>query len=52
LLFRSVALSQAVKKDRLVGKTPLRNIAEPFHAYAVEVGKPAQAKPIKSAVPK
>jgi TolB-like protein/Tfp pilus assembly protein PilF len=31
---------------------PLKNIAEPVHAYSVEVGKPAQAKPIKSAVPK
>jgi TolB-like protein/class 3 adenylate cyclase/Tfp pilus assembly protein PilF len=35
-----------------LGKTPLKNIAEPVHAYSVEVGKPAQAKPIKSAVPK
>jgi TolB-like protein/class 3 adenylate cyclase/cytochrome c-type biogenesis protein CcmH/NrfG len=33
-----------------LGKTPLKNIAEPVHAYSVEVGKPAQAKP--SAVPK
>jgi TolB-like protein/class 3 adenylate cyclase len=35
-----------------LGKTPLKNIAEPVHAYSVEVAKPAQAKPIKSAVPK
>jgi class 3 adenylate cyclase/TolB-like protein len=28
-----------------LGKTPLKNIAEPVHAYSVEVGKPAQAKP-------
>jgi TolB-like protein/class 3 adenylate cyclase len=35
-----------------LGKTPLKNIAEPVHAYSVEVGKPAQAKPIKSAVPR
>jgi hypothetical protein len=32
-----------------LGKTPLKNIAEPIHAYSVEVGKPAQAKPIKRA---
>jgi class 3 adenylate cyclase/TolB-like protein len=30
-----------------LGKTPLKNIAEPVHAYSVEVGKQAQAKPIK-----
>jgi TolB-like protein/class 3 adenylate cyclase/Tfp pilus assembly protein PilF len=35
-----------------LGKTPLKNIAEPVHAYSVEVGKQAQARPIKSAVPK
>jgi adenylate cyclase len=35
-----------------LGLTPLKNIAEPVHAYSVEVGKPAQAKPIMSAVPK
>jgi class 3 adenylate cyclase/TolB-like protein/Tfp pilus assembly protein PilF len=35
-----------------LGKTPLKNIAEPVHAYSVEVGKPAQAKPIKSGVAK
>jgi class 3 adenylate cyclase/TolB-like protein/Flp pilus assembly protein TadD len=34
-----------------LGATQLKNIAEPVHAYSVEVGKPAQAKPIKSAVP-
>jgi class 3 adenylate cyclase/TolB-like protein/tetratricopeptide (TPR) repeat protein len=27
-----------------LGKTPLKNIAEPVHAYSVEGGKPAQAK--------
>jgi adenylate cyclase len=35
-----------------LGNTALKNIAEPVHAYSVEVGKQAQAKPIKSAVPK
>jgi TolB-like protein/Tfp pilus assembly protein PilF len=30
-----------------LGKTPLKNIAEPVHAYSVEVGKRARAKPIK-----
>jgi TolB-like protein len=35
-----------------LGKTTLKNIAEPVHAYSVEVGKSAQAKPIRSAVPK
>src|SRR6516162_7278424 len=30
-----------------LGKTPLKNIAEPVHAYSVEVGKPAQAKAFK-----
>jgi TolB-like protein/class 3 adenylate cyclase/Flp pilus assembly protein TadD len=32
-----------------LGKTPLKNIAEPVHAYSVEVGKLARAKPIKRA---
>jgi TolB-like protein/class 3 adenylate cyclase len=32
-----------------LGKTSLKNIAEPVHAYSVEVGKQAQAKPIKRA---
>jgi class 3 adenylate cyclase len=32
-----------------LGATQLKNIAEPVHAYSVEVGKPAQAKPIKRA---
>ncbi|MBV8443217.1 MAG: tetratricopeptide repeat protein, partial [Hyphomicrobiales bacterium] len=35
-----------------LGKTPLKNIAEPVHAYSVEVGKPAQPKPLKSTVAK
>ena len=35
-----------------LGRKPLKNIAEPIHAYSVEVGKPAQPKPIKSAIPK
>jgi hypothetical protein len=35
-----------------LGATQLKNIAEPIRVYSVEVGKPAQAKPIKSAVPK
>jgi len=33
-----------------LGKTPLKNIAEPVHAYSVEVGKQAQAKPITKAL--
>jgi hypothetical protein len=32
-----------------LGKTPLKNIAGPVHAYSIEVGKQTQAKPIKSA---
>jgi tetratricopeptide (TPR) repeat protein len=32
-----------------LGKTPLKNIAEPVHAYSVVVGKQAQAKPTKKA---
>jgi hypothetical protein len=32
-----------------LGKTSLKNIAEPVHAYSVEVGKQAQTKPIKRA---
>jgi TolB-like protein len=32
-----------------LGNTQLKNIAEPVHAYSVEVGKQAQAKPIKRA---
>ena len=28
-----------------LGKTPLKNIAEPVHDYSVEVGKQVQAKP-------
>ncbi|MBV9288204.1 MAG: adenylate/guanylate cyclase domain-containing protein [Hyphomicrobiales bacterium] len=32
-----------------LGKTSLKNIAEPVHAYSVEVGKRAQPKPIKRA---
>jgi adenylate cyclase len=35
-----------------LGPVLLKNIAEPVHAYSVEVGKPAQPKPIKGAVPK
>jgi adenylate cyclase len=35
-----------------LGKKPLKNIAEPVHAYSVEVGKPARTKPVKSAIPK
>src|SRR6516164_6242534 len=35
-----------------LGNTALKNIAEPIHAYSVEVGKQARAEPIKSAVPK
>jgi adenylate cyclase len=41
-----------------LGKTPLKNIAEPIHVYSVEVGHPVQAKhtpapaPEKSAPPR
>jgi class 3 adenylate cyclase/TolB-like protein len=35
-----------------LGQTQLKNIAEPVHAYSVEVGKQARAKPIKSVFPK
>jgi class 3 adenylate cyclase/TolB-like protein len=35
-----------------LGPTQLKNIAEPIRVYSLEVGKPAQAKPIKSALPK
>jgi adenylate cyclase len=32
-----------------LGNRKLKNIAEPIHAYAISVGKPAQAKPVKPA---
>jgi adenylate cyclase len=35
-----------------LGSAQLKNIAEPVHVYSVEVGKPARAKPIKSAARK
>ena len=35
-----------------LGATQLKNIAEPVRVYSLEVGKPAQAKPTKPAVPK
>jgi adenylate cyclase len=35
-----------------LGATQLKNIAEPVRVYALEVGKPAQAKPTKAATPK
>ena len=35
-----------------LGATQLKNIAEPVRVYSLEVGKPAQAKPIKPAAPK
>ena len=35
-----------------LGLTQLKNIAEPVRVYALEVGKPAQAKPTTPAVPK
>jgi TolB-like protein len=35
-----------------LGATQLKNIAEPVRVYSLEVGKAAQAKPIKPAVPK
>jgi adenylate cyclase len=34
-----------------LGNTPLKNIAEPVHAYSVEVGKQAQAKPVTEVKP-
>jgi adenylate cyclase len=34
-----------------LGVTQLKNIAEPIHVYALEVGQPAEAKPAKSATP-
>jgi adenylate cyclase len=35
-----------------LGATQLKNIAEPVRVYALEVGKPTQAKPTKAAAPK
>jgi len=35
-----------------LGATQLKNIAEPVRVFALEVGKPAQAKPTKRAAPK
>ena len=35
-----------------LGATQLKNIAEPVRVYSLEVGRPAQAKPTKQAVPK
>jgi class 3 adenylate cyclase len=35
-----------------LGKTPLKNIAEPVHAYSVEVGKLVQAKPKAASKPR
>jgi TolB-like protein len=35
-----------------LGPTQLKNIDKSIRAYSVEVGKPAQAKPIKNTVPK
>jgi adenylate cyclase len=32
-----------------LGATQLKNIAEPIHVYSLEVGQPAQAKPVPSA---
>jgi adenylate cyclase len=37
---------------RDLGATQLRNIAEPVRVYSLEVGKAAQAKPTKPAVPR
>ena len=34
-----------------LGLTQLKNIAEPVHVYSLEVGQPAQAKPLLSATP-
>jgi adenylate cyclase len=35
-----------------LGSTQLKNIAEPIRAYSLQVGVPAQAKPIKNTVPR
>jgi class 3 adenylate cyclase len=35
-----------------LGQTPLKNIAEPVHAYLLEVGKPPSAKPLKTVIPR
>ena len=34
-----------------LGPTQLKNIAEPIRAYSLEVGKPAQAKPVPAPLP-
>jgi TolB-like protein/Flp pilus assembly protein TadD len=34
-----------------LGNTELKNIAEPIHVYSLEVGQPAQAKPVPLATP-
>jgi adenylate cyclase len=34
-----------------LGATQLKNISEPIHVYSLEVGQPAQAKPVLSATP-
>ena len=34
-----------------LGPVPLKNIADPMRAYSLEVGAPAQAKPVKPAEP-
>ena len=34
-----------------LGPTQLKNIAEPIRVYALDVGKPAQAKPAKEGQP-
>ena len=35
-----------------LGPTQLKNIDDPIRVYSLEVGKPAQAKPLKPGVPK
>ena len=35
-----------------LGPTELKNIAQPIHVYSLQVGVPAQAKPVKNTVPK
>jgi adenylate cyclase len=34
-----------------LGQTPLKNIAEPIRVYSLRIGDPAQAKPVKPAMP-
>jgi adenylate cyclase len=48
--YRQVRQRLDIKVSDL-GLTQLKNIAEPVHVYSLEVGQPAQAKPLLSATP-